>query len=101
MFYVYILQSQKDGRLYKGLTGNLTVRLQQHNQGENRSTKGFRPWKLLYHEEFGTRAEARAREQYFKSGVGREYLRELLGYAILPSPSNRLYQLDTNVQSVR
>ncbi|MEK6151791.1 GIY-YIG nuclease family protein [Flavobacteriaceae bacterium 3-367] len=78
MYYVYVLKSGKDGRLYKGLTDTLEKRMKQHNLGQNRSTKGFCPWELVYYEEFRTRKEARAREKYFKSGAGREFLRDLL-----------------------
>ena len=78
MFYVYILKSGKDGRLYKGMTQNLPLRLKQHNEGHNKSTKGFCPWELVYSEEFETRMEARSRENYFKSGSGREFLNSLL-----------------------
>ncbi len=75
MYYVYVVKSEKDGRLYKGLTDNLEKRLKQHNLGQNKSTKGFMPWKMVYYEEFQTREEARIREKYFKSGKGREFLK--------------------------
>ena len=78
MYYVYILKSKKDGRLYKGLTESLEKRILQHNNGYNKSTKGFIPWVLVYHENFETRKEARAREVFFKSGHGREYLNSIL-----------------------
>ncbi|WP_291962358.1 GIY-YIG nuclease family protein [Maribacter sp.] len=78
MFYVYILRSEVDGCLYKGMTNNLQKRIEEHNSGKNKSTKGFLPWILVYNEEFETRIEARAREKYFKSGVGREYLKSIL-----------------------
>ena len=77
MFYVYVLQSQIDGRLYKGLTQNLNERLEQHNKGKTRSTKAFRPWKLLYYESFNSREEAREREKYLKSGIGREFINKI------------------------
>ena len=82
MYYVYILRSGKDGRLYKGMTETLDKRVEQHNLGQNRSTKGFRPWKLVHYEEFATREAARAREKYFKSGAGREFLGDLLDIAV-------------------
>ncbi|TDS10943.1 putative endonuclease [Maribacter caenipelagi] len=78
MFYVYILKSEVDGRLYKGMTTDLQKRIEQHNLGNNKSTKGFLPWVLVYKEEFETRVEAREREKYFKSGVGREYLQNII-----------------------
>ncbi len=78
MYYVYVLRSRKDGRLYKGMADDLQRRLKQHNGGQNRSTKGFLPWDLAYYERFQTRAEARSREKYFKSGIGREFLKSKL-----------------------
>ncbi len=78
MFYVYVLRSLKDGRLYKGLTQDVTKRLKQHNHGENRSTKGFVPWELVFTKEFNSRPEARTYEKYLKSGSGREFLKEIL-----------------------
>ena len=76
MFYVYVIQSEKDNRLYKGLTTNLELRLYQHNSGQNKSTKAYCPWRLLLKEVFSTREEARMREKFLKPGIGREYLKE-------------------------
>jgi len=78
MFYVYILQSEVGKRLYTGFTSDLTQRIGQHNNGVTKSTKNRGPWKLVYHEVFATRSEAMAREKFFKSGQGREKLKELL-----------------------
>ena len=80
MYYVYILQSQKDKRKYTGHTEDLGRRLMEHNNGEGpgRSTKHWKPWKLLYCEEFQTRSEAMRREKYLKSGAGREELKSIV-----------------------
>ena len=75
MFYVYVLKSQRDSTLYIGLTHDLARRLQQHNRGHGRSTRAKRPFVLLLFERFETRAAARAREKYYKSGFGREILK--------------------------
>ena len=66
-YFVYVLWSEKDGRLYKGQTSDLDRRIKQHSSGENK-----------YSEKFLTRAEAVLREKYFKSGIGREFLKEKL-----------------------
>ena len=39
-----------------------------------KSTKNRRPLELIYHEEFENKSDAFARESFFKSGKGREYL---------------------------
>ncbi|MGC9363771.1 MAG: GIY-YIG nuclease family protein, partial [Fidelibacterota bacterium] len=43
MYYVYILQSEKDGGFYIGYTTDLIRRIQQHNAGKTRSLKHRRP----------------------------------------------------------
>jgi putative endonuclease len=63
--------------MYVGLTNNLYRRINQHNEGRERTTRSYRPFELIYYEEFDTRIEARVREKYLKSGAGKEFLREL------------------------
>ena len=77
-FIVYALESQVDKRLYIGFTKNLEIRIKEHNTGRTRSTKGYRPWKLVYSEILNSRKEARKLEKYYKSGSGKEKLRELI-----------------------
>ncbi|MBT97405.1 MAG: endonuclease [Dehalococcoidia bacterium] len=78
MFYVYILRSERNGRYYIGSTGNLQNRVTQHNAGMTKSTKGFRPWQLIYQEEFHSLSEARQRESKLKSWKSRTYLESQL-----------------------
>jgi len=70
---VYVLKSEASGKFYAGLTSNIQRRLQEHNSGVNRMTRHGRPWQLIHWEECANRTEAREREKYFKSGVGREW----------------------------
>ncbi|MBK9358229.1 MAG: GIY-YIG nuclease family protein [Bacteroidales bacterium] len=37
-YIVYVIQSEVDGRLYKGMTQNIDIRLNEHNSGRNFST---------------------------------------------------------------
>lgn len=74
-YFVYILESEIDGRLYKGQTRDINKRIKEHNSGKTKSTKGFIPWKLVYFEIFETSDEAVFREKYFKTGSGREFLK--------------------------
>ena len=60
------------------MTKNLDRRLKEHNEGKNRSTKGFAPFEVVHVEKFEERTEARKREKYLKSGTGREYLDDIL-----------------------
>ena len=79
MCTVYVIRSESDRGLYIGLTNNLERRLKQHNRGHERSTRHRRPFVLVLTEHFETRAEARARERYYKSGFGREILKTSFG----------------------
>ena len=78
MFYVYAIASCTRQYIYVGLTNDVERRLFQHNNGENRSTKAYKPFRLIWKEECKTRPEARMREKQMKSGVGKEYLRSLV-----------------------
>jgi putative endonuclease len=78
MYIVYAIQSEKDGRIYVGFTRNLLKRLKEHNNGRTKSTKFYIPWKIIYFEECKNRIEARNSEKYWKSGSGKEKLKELV-----------------------
>lgn len=73
----YILQSLKDKRTYVGSTNDFVKRLKQHNLGQVKSTKHRIPFKVLFTEEFQTVKEAKLRESWWKSSVGRRKLKEL------------------------
>ena len=74
MIYVYVLQSELDSGLYIGMTANLRRRFQEHQSGESRSTKGRRPWRLIYYEAYLDEEDAAGREIFLKSGTGRRFL---------------------------
>ena len=78
MFYVYILQSQKDESFYIGYTTDLIKRFKQHNSGESQATKPFRPYKLIFYEAFLDRIDAKNREIYLKGGYGRKTIKGLM-----------------------
>ena len=78
MYTVYILYSDKFSRTYTGFTSNIERRIKEHNSGKNKSTKGYLPWKLIFEEKIETRIEARKKEKYLKSGVGRDFIKTLL-----------------------
>jgi len=77
MFFVYAIKSIDRNYIYVGLTGNLERRFTEHNGGKNKTTKPYKPFKLIYSEEFDTRIQARVREKYFKSGSGKEFLKNI------------------------
>ncbi len=77
-YYVYAIYNQNKNYIYVGLSDNLQRRMNQHNKGYNRTTKPYRPFKILMTEKFEDRKEAREREKYLKSGCGKEYLKKLI-----------------------
>ncbi len=78
MFYVYILLSKRNGKIYKGFTTDLKRRLNEHNKKEEKSTKFGAPWLLVYYEAFSNKTDALREELFLKSGRGRERIKYLL-----------------------
>lgn len=80
MFYVYVLKSKKDGKLYIGFTEDLKKRFKEHNQGLVESTKPRRPLNLIFYEVFESKQDAVYREKFLKTGWGRIHLRKALKF---------------------
>jgi putative endonuclease len=60
-----------------GYTSDLSSRLRSHNElGTSNWTKRYRPWELIFREEYSTKIAAMKREKELKSGVGREFIRK-------------------------
>ncbi|MEK7508767.1 MAG: GIY-YIG nuclease family protein [Patescibacteria group bacterium] len=78
MYYVYVLLSQKDNKLYTGYTNNLRRRFSEHNDGKSESTKNRRPFSLIYYEAFLHQQDATAREKFLKTEWGRKFLKKAL-----------------------
>jgi putative endonuclease len=78
MFFVYILYSANLDRFYVGSTGNLEDRIARHNGGRSKSTKGGKPWRLVYQEQFPTKSEACKRELQIKSWKSRTAIESLI-----------------------
>jgi putative endonuclease len=65
-YYVYVLLCD-DGSFYTGYTRNVNSRLRLHVNGRGaRYTRIHKPKKLVYTEEFPSRAEAMKRERRLK-----------------------------------
>ena len=78
MYYVYLLQSNKDNSFYIGYTKDLRKRFSQHNNGLSKATKYKRPYRLLFYEAFLSSRDAKQREKYLKSGWGFRSIKKLL-----------------------
>ena len=78
-FVVYILFSEKHHKTYVGFTSNLIERFKSHNYLSKKGfTIKFRPWEVIYVAFFTTKSEALKREKFFKTGKGREFIKEMI-----------------------
>ncbi|MFQ5714856.1 MAG: GIY-YIG nuclease family protein [Candidatus Scalinduaceae bacterium] len=78
MYYTYVIQSKKDKKFYTGSTKDLRKRFNEHNSGKVSSTKNRGPFMLIYYEACLNEQDARYREKYLKSGLGKRYLKNRL-----------------------
>ena len=78
MHFIYILKSFKDKKKYIGCTNNIQKRLKQHNLKKCLATRNRTPFELTYFEEYENPKEAYYRESFFKTGKGREYIKNIL-----------------------
>lgn len=72
MFYTYVLQNKKSGKWYTGYTNNLRKRFKEHQMKKRDS------YELIYYEACKNDRDARSRELYLKSGMGKRYLKNRL-----------------------
>lgn len=75
MWYVYVLQSKMDGKLYTDCTNDLRKQIGLHNAGRVPSTRLRSPLVLIYYEAYLDKSDAFEREKWLKSGWGRNYLK--------------------------
>ncbi|MFI5195617.1 MAG: GIY-YIG nuclease family protein [Chitinophagales bacterium] len=78
MYYTYVIYSLSRTYIYVGITSDIKRRFAEHQNGKNKTTKPYRPYEILLVEEYSNRPDARVREKYLKSGVGKEFLKQLL-----------------------
>ena len=76
-YFVYAISSLEHSYIYVGLTQDIHLRIKRHNDGRERTTKFYRPFKLIYSEVCDSRPVARTKEKYWKSGVGKEKLKRI------------------------
>ena len=76
MAYLYILKSEQYPKTYVGITEDLIRRLEEHDKGFSDYSSKYRPWKLVYQENYANMIEAHKRELYFKSAAGRRFIKK-------------------------
>ncbi|HVT01382.1 MAG TPA: GIY-YIG nuclease family protein, partial [Patescibacteria group bacterium] len=70
------MKSKKYKKTYVGCSDNPNRRLVEHNSGKSSYTKRYMPWDILRTEKFETYLEARRKEKFYKTGVGRQELKK-------------------------
>jgi putative endonuclease len=79
MYFVYVLYSPSFKKPYTGFTSDLEARLESHNSlGIKGFTLKYRPWVLIYSEQYEFKNDAIKRERELKSGRGREFIRKII-----------------------
>ena len=78
-YIVYVLLSDRYNKTYTGFTSDLEGRFLSHNELGRGWTSRYRPWKLIYQKDFSNKTEAMAYERWLKTGVGREFIKSMLG----------------------
>jgi putative endonuclease len=78
MWYTYIIKSKKDDKWYTGYTQNLRKRFSDHNNGLSTWTKGRGPFTIIYYEACINKEDARSRELFLKTGMGKRYVKNRL-----------------------
>lgn len=74
LYYVYVLRSLTDKKLYTGFTEDLRLRFQSHVKDKVPSTADRGPFALIYYEACTNKADATKRERYLKTHYGKQFL---------------------------
>ncbi|MDP1721788.1 MAG: GIY-YIG nuclease family protein [Candidatus Gottesmanbacteria bacterium] len=78
MYYVYLLRSTRDDRIYTGYTHDLKKRVSEYFQGNVHTTLRMGDIKLIYYEAFISEIDAREREGYLKTTKGKRTVKLML-----------------------
>jgi len=79
MYTVYALFFKSGKMIYVGMTDDLERRIREHKNGKTRSTRNKGNFVVKIIEKCESRIEARKREKYWKSGCGKEKLKNIAG----------------------
>ena len=73
-YFTYIIESTTSRRWYIGYTSDLDSRINYHNKGFNRSTKGRGPWRYIFQREFASMSDALGFEKYLKKTRRKKFI---------------------------
>ena len=78
---VYILHSEKLKRYYTGATSDIDIRLDFHNNAENRKyTYRTNDWELVFSIECKNKSQMLAIEKHIKNMKSKTYIQNLIKY---------------------
>jgi putative endonuclease len=78
-FVNYILLSPSTGKTYVGFSSDLINRMKSHNIFDRRGyASRYRPWVVIHVEFFDNKSDAMKREKWYKSGVGRSNIKNII-----------------------
>ena len=79
MYLVYVLFSPSYNKIYIGFTSNLEQRMLSHNVlGKKGWTIKFRPWEIIFTEEYKEKSDAMQREKELKGAINRRKIWDLI-----------------------
>lgn len=78
MYYFYVLRFRNNHKLYYGFTNDLKGRVKEHKSGQSNFTSRNGLFDLIFYEAYVDKRDAQNAEKYFKTGHGREVLKEKL-----------------------
>ena len=76
MNYFYVLRFSKNKKLYYGFTNDLKRRIKDHKSKKSDFTSRNGIFNLIFYEAYINKKDAQNAEKYFKSGHGREVLKD-------------------------
>lgn len=83
MWYTYVLRSLKNLTLYTGYTSDLRNRFKDHNSKQgSKYTSRNAPFEILFYEAFKDKRDAIKAEKFWKTGYGREVLKDKIKYSL-------------------
>ncbi len=77
-YFLYILKSKVVAKFYVGISQNPTLRLEYHNTIEKGFTSRYRPWEIVYTQEFRSKSEALVVEQKIKRWKSKKMIERIL-----------------------
>ncbi len=83
-YRVYVIRN-RDGKFYIGLSNDIHNRVNQHNVGESKWTRGKGPWTLIWQSEEMRLSDARKLELLLKRQKGGDGVYNMIG---LPRPGS-------------